>query len=127
MATEPLEYILANPNLFKINLVCKITDVDENIDSCVMKGSHENIGYIQTELDFCIYLEAIAYTNLDDIPVNVRLSFGENRNSQKELLEFYSELLQSSEAVLVTGDTFCIVHDEFVFYDPEIKKLEFKF
>ena len=72
---SPLDYINSNQTLFRLNLVYKVTDVDENIDSCVMKGSHKSGGYIKTELDFCVYVEGVAYNDFDYIRVNVRHSF----------------------------------------------------
>jgi hypothetical protein len=123
----PLDYINASRKQFSLNLVCKITDVDENIDSCVMKGSHENVGYINTELDFCVYLEAIAYNDFDDIVINVRHSFGEDRSKQKKCLELYRDYRHKAEAVLLKGDTYTLVDNQIVLYDPEITRLGFKY
>ena len=123
----PHDYINANPSLFGLNLIFKITDVDENIDSCVMKGSHENVGYINTELDFCVYIEGIAYNDFDDIGVNVRHSFGDDRIKQKKCLELYKEICHGSEAVLLKGDIYTLVDNQIVLYDPEITRLGFKY
>lgn len=123
----PLDYINANPSLFGLNLICKITDVDENIDSCVMKCNHKNVGFIKTELDFCVYIEGIAYNDFDDIGVNVRHSFGDDRIKQKECLELYKEIWHGSEAVLLKVDIYTLVDNQIVLYDPEITRLEFKY
>jgi hypothetical protein len=123
----PFDYINANQTLFRLRLVCKITDVNENVDTCVMKGNHENVGYIKTELNFCVNLEGVAYNDFDDIRVNVRHSFDEDRSKQKKCLELYKEICHGSEAVLLSGDCYGLVDDEITFYSPELKRLGFKY
>jgi hypothetical protein len=126
-ASNPLEYILANPALFDIRLVCKITDVDEHIDSCVVRGDHQQVAYINTELDFCVYLEGIAFNDFDDFRINVRCSFGDDREAHKQYLAFSRELLDTSEAVLLSSSAFTLVENELAFYDPRIERLGFSY
>jgi hypothetical protein len=122
----PLDYINSNQTLFRLNLVYKVTDVDENIDSCSMKGSHKSGGYIKIELDFCVYVEGVAYNDFDYIRVNVRQSFGDKRSKQKKCLALYKEFYHRSEAVLLSSDSHTLVHNQIVLYDPDIKRLGFK-
>jgi len=91
-ANNTADYMIANPSLFKLNLICKITNVDQHIDSCITKGCHENIGYINTELDFCVYVDAMAYNCFEDIVIVIRHGLGEDREAQRALLTLYNKL-----------------------------------
>ena len=125
--TNTTDYIIANPSEFRLSLICKITDVDKNIDTSITTGGYENIGYFKKELDFCVYFEAIAHNCFEEFVVNGRHCFGNDRIAHKESLEFYTDLKNQSEAVHLVSDIYTLVESEIAVYDPTIKRLGFKF
>ena len=125
--TNLADYIIANPSEFNLSLICKITNVDKHIDTSITKGDYENIGYFNKELDFCVYFEAVAYNCFEEIVVNGRHCFGNNRMAHKESLEFYTGLKNRSEAVQLVCNIYALVENEIAIYDPTIKRLGFKF
>ena len=125
--SNPTDYIIANQSEFSLNLICKITDVDKHIDTSITKGRFQNIGYFNKELDFCVYFEAIAYNCFEEIVVNGRHCFGDDRMAHQDSLAVYTELKKRSEAVQLVSDIYTLVENEIAVYDPTIKRLGFKF
>lgn len=121
------QFILANTELLKIQLVCKIIDVDQNIDSCVCKGNQQKITYLNTELDFCVYLEGVAYNDFDDIKLIIRSSFGNDREAHMKYLDLCKELCKDSEAILLSASVYTLVENELALYDPDIEALGFSY